>query len=163
MHAARGRKRVVSKGAVLHFRRAAPAEILPVSGLRREEFSEHLFHMRRGRKKLVGQYTEGSRNAHQLEIRNTPELRLDLRERAPADVPSKQADTGAQLILSESLLVAEVPDFWTDGVLSGFHLARKSEDASPARRGCYVSIAQFPCRNFAVKGEQASPSKFGVS
>jgi hypothetical protein len=61
------------------------------------------------------------------------------------------------------LLVAEVPDFWTDGVLSGFHLARKSEDASPARRGCYVSIAQFPCRNFAVNGEQASPSKFGVS
>lgn len=119
--------------------------------------------MRWGRKKLVGQDTEGSCNANQLEIRNTPELRLDLRERAPADVPSEQADAGAQLVLSESLLVAVVPDFWTDDILSGSHLARKREDAFPARCDCYDFIAQFPCRNFTAKGEQTAPTKSGVS
>jgi hypothetical protein len=92
----------------------------------REEFIQQFLHRPGSRKQVQGRNAQCAGEAQQFVVGHTSNLGLDLRERAPADVPSLEPDARRQLGLSQIELIPQLPDFRSDDVLSGFaaHAAR---------------------------------------
>ena len=66
----------------------------------------------------IGQlHFERHRQDKHFRITDTPELRLDLRQRRAAQIPTMNRTTRSQHVLRQSLVIAQLPDVWPNNVL----------------------------------------------
>lgn len=106
----------LNSGRLRANRGAAPSLRRPL----REKFVERFLHRRAGGKKILQCDAKGAAKAQQLVVGDTANLGFDLRQRAPADVPTLETNTRCQLVLSQTELIPKLPDFRTDDVLPSF-------------------------------------------
>jgi hypothetical protein len=60
-------------------------------------------------------------DTQQFKIGNTSNLRLNLRQSSPADVPAKNPYSRAQFVLRQAELIPDLSNFWTNDILAGSH------------------------------------------
>src|SRR5437867_9713021 len=57
----------------------------------------------------------------QFRISHAPQLRLDFRERAAAQIPAKDVTSGGERLLCHFLLITQLSDLWANNVLGSAH------------------------------------------